>query len=225
MTGDKSGEPRLLALRKLYRRHERMAEWECITVEGTWGSKRGELDWWRFGSPFWHYLITSGFARTAVPVTKKFHWDDSVEGIFGKNKRWKLGGERLGYYAKAYRNPNRKLLVIAHSHGGQVAAYAASKGMRIDCLVTVATPVRKDMKQTYEYARGNIGCWIHLYSDRSDWMQWFGSWFDGSWRLRRKMSYADQQIQIPGVGHSGLLNPAMWDRYNLPNRIKMTKVR
>lgn len=209
-------------LARFYTRHERMAEWECITVEGTWGSTRDKLDWWRFGSTFWHYLILNGFARTSVPDDKKFHWDDKVEGIWGKNRRWRLGGERLGYYAQAYRDTNKKLLVIAHSHGGQVAAYAAARGMRIDCLVTVATPVRKDMTLTYSDAARNVGCWIHLYSDSSDWMQWFGSWFDGSWRLKREIGAADVTLCVPKVGHSGLLNNEIWHRYNMPRRIMNT---
>src|SRR5438094_7944279 len=35
--------------------------------------------------------------------------------------------------------------VVAHSHGGQVLAYAAAHGLVLDVAVTVATPVRSEL--------------------------------------------------------------------------------
>lgn len=206
-------------LRRWHKHRGEMAVWEAVSVEGTWGSKRGSLAWWRWGSDFWHQLIARGFAQFDVEEDAKFHWDDGIEGVFGKNKRWILGGMRLKYFMDAYRNPDKKALVVAHSHGGQVAAYAAANGTKMDVLVTMATPVRKDMIEVYKDAQQEVGLWIHIHSNRSDWMQWLGSWFDGSWKLRRRMKYADIQISLPGVGHSGMLDPAVWEQYGIYDAI------
>lgn len=194
---------------------------EAITVEGTWGRKRGPYAWWRWGSEFWRQLESHGFDRVHIENEElKFDWNDSLEGIFGKNTRWVDGGKELFYYIDAFHNPDKKLVVFAHSHGGQVATYTAALGAPIDVLVTMATPVRKDWRKYYAVARHNVKHWFHIHSDNSDWMQWLGSLFDGTWKLMRDMPYAHTNISIPDIGHSGMLDVTVWEQYDLYNKIK-----
>jgi pimeloyl-ACP methyl ester carboxylesterase len=177
-----------------------------ILVPGTWGDRQA---WWRQGSPFWQAAVQAGV--TLLNGDDPYNWTTEVDGLLGRNRDWETAGHALRWYgaAKGHTTVN----VIAHSHGGQVALYGAAGGLQIDTLVTVATPVRWDIEPVMTKARVKITRWIHLRSDRSDWWQWFGEILDGrlAWPgSARDFPQANQNIIEPGVGHSGLLDPAVW---------------
>jgi len=175
-----------------------------LLIAGTHGR---EQTWWRAESPFARELMRQGVIL--LDPADPFTWTTELDGIVGENKVWKDAGDKLRLYAQA--KGQARVSVVAHSHGGNVVAYAAAAGLVIDRLITVATPVRGDLAAEYGELRQAVQTvWIHLYSDASDWIQWLGSWFDGSWRFRRRMKGADLNFKTPAVGHSGLLDPELW---------------
>lgn len=177
-----------------------------ILIAGTWGD---DAAWWKIGSPFWMEARRNGVSlqNGADPYT----WTTEVDGLFGRNRDWETAGDALRWYCGAKKLD--RVNILAHSHGGQPALYAAAKRLPIDTLITIATPIRWDMEEVAETARPFIRLWIHLRSDRSDWMQWLGEILDGrlAWPgTVRDFDVADQNIIEPSVGHSGLLEPGLW---------------
>jgi hypothetical protein len=87
-----------------------------------------------------------------------------------------------------------------------VVLYAcADHDLKVGTLISVGSPVRKDMMCVAKRARGNIGTWIHVHSDGSDRWQWFGELFDGHFGIVREHPLADRNDSVPGVGHGNLL--------------------
>ena len=105
--------------------------------------------------------------------------------------------------------------IIAHSHGGNVAAIAASFAWgKINHLVTVGTPVRKSLDETYSLAfLGLRGNWSHIYST-SDWWQMFGTFGTFNPWKKRTISYANSNILAEGKNHTELHDPALWTEKN-----------
>jgi hypothetical protein len=96
----------------------------------------------------------------------------------------------------------------------QVALFAAASGLKIRTLITVAGPVRKDMREVAAKARGNIHRWVHVASDSSDRWQWMGTLFDGKLGIIREHPLADRNVRIKDVGHSQLLrDPAQFHHW------------
>ncbi len=180
-----------------------------VAVPGTWGYA-GEIDsaqWWVDGSEFSVFMRQIGYEP--VDPDNPFIWTTDVNGtkwfVFSDRSHhdWKAGAAALKYYLANVPYEDRN--IIAHSHGGQVALYTASFGVEIRTLITIATPVRHDMRKVIAMARPNIGYWTHVYSDWSDIIQILGGIFDGSIGIRRKMKLADINLQLPKVGHSAIL--------------------
>jgi pimeloyl-ACP methyl ester carboxylesterase len=175
-----------------------------ILVPGTWHG-----DWVEKESPFRQYLEAHDFR--CLPFRG---WSGDVDGIPAglnlaeskKHSDWIAGGWSLMYLLRNL--PYEKRNVIAHSHGGQVAIYAAALArLQIHRLVTVCTPVRKDMAEMYAKAKPLIGRWRHVSADGWDFMQRAGELFDGNlnWTQARKMPEAHENVLIKGIGHSKLL--------------------
>ena len=199
-----------------------------VLVPGTWswGSVNGAAKWYRAGSPFVQFL--EDHEIEVLSKDRPFVWSTDLNGVFWKPRKhtdWEAGGQALSYYLDpAFPHiglslePEQRRL-ITHSHGLQVALYAAASGCEIDTLVSVTGPIRDDMRMVAYHARPKIKCWIHVYTDWTDKTQVWGSLFDGMLRIERRaiwydpqtkrpMVYADESLGIPGVGHSGLfLNP------------------
>lgn len=198
-------------------------------VEG--GSVR---DWFNPLSRFFQCLE----ARELRPLP--FVWSTSVGGIgFGDGdlNGWRSAGLNLFRMAVPHASvskdfiPGDELIVIAHSHGGQVALAAAAAGLRVALLVTVCTPVRSDVwcGGTDNYcrwetkrkdpclahqARPNITRWVHLHGNWKDRWQWRGALFD-SWnpltwfRSQRAYKLADRN-HGESVGHDAYLRDPKW---------------
>lgn len=182
-----------------------------LPILGTWAydGTPDAGEWWNPGSPFSHYLAMYGLEY--LEPDEPFIWDGHIDGIDGKRVIWTAAASQLAYRLK--RLPLERRNLVAHSHGGQVALLAANL-VGINRLVTVATPVRLDMRPSVLGA-SILGGWRHLYSTGwTDYMQLLGSLFDGAWSLERRFLVPTcQNIGIPGgVGHSRLLtDPTVFD--------------
>jgi len=175
-----------------------------ILVPGTWHGEWSDPD-----SPFWTFLEAQRFR----PL--KFRgWSGDVDGLphvidpqkSEKLSDWIAGGWALFYLLRNL--PYERRNVVAHSHGGQVALYAAGLArVQIHRLITVCTPVRKDMADIRKLAAPRIGRWRHVSADGWDFMQRAGELFDGNfnWHQERKMPEAHENLLIPKIGHSKLL--------------------
>lgn len=181
-----------------------------IPVQGTWGwggDRDKHEQWWKPGSPWVKFMQEHDFEL--FDPKDPFVWSSDADGtifetLTGRwnHADWEAGGHALAWYLKDVPYQDRNL--IAHSHGGQVAAYAATL-IPVYHLLTVATPSRKDMASVYTMARQNIGQWTHIYSDMSDLWQVAGSLFDGRFGVHRKIEAADLNIMVPHVGHANML--------------------
>jgi hypothetical protein len=174
-----------------------------VLVEGTWGG-----DWAKPGSAFRAMLEARGFT-----VLRFEGWTENIGGVpnllsRGKDRDWWAGGYALGYLLKALALCDRN--VICHSHGiGPVLYQAATAGqLPINRLVSVCSPVRADLQDVANNAIGRIGRWRHIASANGDFMQWAGELFDGHIQLARERRWhqAHENLIIPGIGHSKLLN-------------------
>jgi len=188
---------------------------KTILLAGTWGLER-ERAWWQPHSPFWDEASAHGVSL--LGEHGPFLWSTALDGVFGQNSDWLNAGGSLLMWAHLM-TPGAVNL-IAHSHGGQVALYAAAQGLQVKTLVTVATPVRRDLRKILGFARPNIATWIHVRSDWTDYMQLLGELMSGNLGLFRNMKLADRNITVPGVGHSGLLEPSLWTRETWWNYVK-----
>lgn len=194
-----------------------------IAIGGTWswnGSSKGQ--WYDTGSPWSANMRGHGFEHhhllTGAP--RPFVWDTDVDGnqfwrrLFRKAPSvtgWQSAGMNLLNYCVPAIAPDRcippcELHVIAHSHAGQVVAFAAADGLKINTLITVSSPVRADLTEVYRRARPNIGFWLHIHSDQSDRFQWLGEVGDGHLGIVRNHPFADQNNSYQAVGHSQILN-------------------
>lgn len=202
----------------------------CL-VHGTWA--RGDA-WYRPPSPFVQAVRSEGLELVS---DRPFRWSGQLGGISIRrwpilrhlsapidptdpldqiDATWANDAEKLIYYCFAFR-PHQEVSLIAHSHGGNLAAMAiVYGGLRVRHLITMATPVRADLQGVYaEVALAISGRWIHLRGDFwRDWMARLGQFGDGviGWTLT--MPHA-QVVHVPGRGHSDLADPDLYDRAGL----------
>lgn len=200
-----------------------------VLVGGTWSLDDGDVDtldtrvtagafdelpWWHPLSPFGQ----EGRAHDVLIDPEPFIWSTELDGIKGRNWGWWAAGHALRYFVHGKYPPLAVQLVpvniVAHSHGGQVAIYAAAQGLIIDTLVTVGTPVRRDLRRFCQVARVNIRRWIHVYSP-NDPVQLQGVLGDGGGPLEwpRDVSQADQNVEEPTKepgAHSKLHGSELW---------------
>jgi hypothetical protein len=166
---------------------------------GAYHRRQDASQWFLLKSPFERFLASHGVEQ--LEPGDPFIWSTDVNGVkgwlrwfgnesaAGDHQDWHAGGLALKWRMQTY--PRQHRTMIAHSHGGQLAAYAAAEGLQIPVLVTVATPVRRDMSHVWKRARPNIGCHLHLYAPGGDWIQILGQWGDGLWSSGRKLAFTD----------------------------------
>lgn len=185
-----------------------------VLLMGTWGLNDG---WWREDGEI--ARLIRGTVR--VPVAP-FRWTGNIGGLLdftpsdpadpwtaGSLREWAIEARHLIDFCW-HTWPDVPVSVIAHSHGGNLAALACAYGLKVHHLVTVATPPRKDLAAVYARAKAQrTGAWWHLYGDwYRDLMIKLGQLGDGALGWRMKIAEADRQIHVPGCGHSDLLEPA-----------------
>ena len=202
-----------------------------LLVHGTWGRAN---TWYRQGSLFTQGAIARGFQ---LFDPEPFLWSGRIGGLpeaqslldpenpdeSGGRLEWVNEGRHLTYYCAALR-PGLEVSIVAHSHGGQLAALAIARGgLKVHHLVTVATPVRKDMEEFYRAIPSTItGTWLHIYGDWwKDWMQKLGELGDGHVGWYRKMPYA-ANIHAKGANHSSTLqdNGAWFERLGVWEKLQ-----
>lgn len=211
-----------------------------LLVQGThaWGRTDPRAEWWHPESAFVAFLAQAGFSLVGAP--RVFQWDTDLDGIGWLQRRpqkkhinWEAAGLNLYAYlvppvtAAAQREdyvPIADRNLIAHSHAAQVVAYACAAGLKINRLLTLASPVREDMRAVYAQARPNIQSWRHVHSDDSDRIQWLGEVFDGKWGIVRRQPYADVNVLLPDVSHSKLLTqPAYFPLWQVNGLVDFLK--
>lgn len=204
-----------------------------VAVPGTWGwrDRDDPAAWFRAGSPFAAEVRVLGIAPLRA---EPFLWTTRINGTEGWRRwfswvipaswergdhlDWQAGAEALRYYCEADAAPD---VVVAHSHGGQLVAYAIAAGyVTPRLLVTVSTPPRGDMQDVYEAARVALdargGRWRHLHAATLDFWQRAGVGGDGRVNLRgvgaMPAGTAHDNYPVPGAGHTRVLNDAAFTR-------------
>jgi hypothetical protein len=150
-------------------------------------------------------------------------WTLSVDGVPidvwqpGRHRDWIAGGYAVSYFLERLPFEDRNLIV--HSYGLNVILYALQlRGdvVPIRRLISVCSPVRRDMQEVADAARPYVDRWRHIAAGNYDPWQFFGELFDGhvGWN-ERKWSQAHENVTIPGIGHSKLLSdPAFVDLWS-----------
>lgn len=183
----------------------------------------GAVDWYCPGHPFGRFLEAHECAPT-YDGQKPFIWSTDVGGVpwarGGNYIDWAAGAAALSYFITAKHHcVGAETGIIAHSHALQVVAFAASDhDLKVDCLITVGSPLRKDMRERYKVLRANTRHWLHIHSDRSDNWQWLGTLFDGHFGVVRETPLADENAFVPKVGHSELLRDPLTYHHWLERR-------
>ncbi len=158
-------------------------------------------------APLTVFLESKGFRPIRAQDGRPFRWSTDVTGLspFKDEHDWMAGADALSYFLQGVEFKDRNL--IAHSHGGQVAAFCAASGVPIRSLTTIGTPVRTDVpwKQAWPY----IGRHVHVYDNASDWWGWLGSIGDMHVSDDRwfKVSYV-QNVALKDISHSKILQDA-----------------
>ena len=129
-------------------------------------------------------------------------WSSALSGTLfcgSKHLAWQYGGDVLRRFLLTVPLDDRNL--VAHSHGGQIVAYALAGGVQVRSVVTVASPVRRDMGEVWAATGLNPDMHLHLYAvGWGDRWRWFGQ----RGRFKREMENTTN-VKIEG-GHSGMLN-------------------
>lgn len=173
------------------------------------GTHSNDDDWFRAGSRFVGMLQDYGFLL--INQDRPFKWSARLDGFFGrKHPTWKASGENLYAYLDPPLCPEKKvpasdIRIVTHSHGLQVVLYACAAGLKINTLISVGSPVRRDMRKIAEKARPNIKHWLHLKAGFKDIWQVLGELGDGRLGIYRDHPLADRNDPMPG-GHSDVLH-------------------
>lgn len=208
-----------------------------LPVQGTEGwqvddpDPRHPRNWWRAGS-----LLVDELAGCGIQLLDPedpFVWSTNLDGVHfwerwpwfhsRKDKRdWLAGGKALRWYVLGHRpmaNPHAPLVLITHSHGVQIAHYAAAEGLRIDYLLDIAGPVRADVLTETAAGLTNIGHWMHVTDGEFDLVQtlgWIGDGHVGPVALPASV----EVVRLPEIDHSELLSnpkyvPSAWREHGL----------
>lgn len=196
-------------------------------IAGTWGRKpadSGSYFWWKPPSVWISNLKSAGYST--VDEEDYFDWSTNLDGVQGSNDTWQTAGKALYWWWAKHGRP--KLNLAAHSHGGQVVAYALQYSLQMDDImspyrvVTIATPVRFDMQRVWADARKAItpGGWSHLYTQETgvaEEYQYYGSLpLNSTFGFRRDMPLADRNVEIvPATTHHGMIWSQLWNQDDL----------
>jgi hypothetical protein len=203
-----------------------------VLVPGTWAWRglRTRGEWYQRGDPeqptFCDWLGEQGI--DVLSRRSPFIWSTRVNGVpWSRYRDWEAAAVSFSQYMDpaivdtGVSVPLEHRNVIAHSHALQPILFAcAYLGTTLNRLITVSSPIRRDMALAAVAARPNIRYWLHLHSDWTDRTQWFGELWDGAFRIKRRAEWSAPQgivasanlsVRVPGVGHSGLLRrPSCW---------------
>ena len=200
---------------------------DYIPVAGTFARRRKRSDaWYLLHSPLDRLLYSNGFLRVDQdrdPNTPdRGYWSGDLNGLLVQriwpwtdpHEDWLNGGQKLAMFIlKRFNAGDFKngLVLLTHSHGGQVAAYALNTlhlHLDIPCrlrihVIDVDMPVRRDMEGRYATAMHRSASWTHLHSSKYGWrsrMRYFGNGWNG-----QELPGASRNVPMAG-GHSGILS-------------------
>lgn len=194
-------------------------------IGGTWSWRSA---WWQDGSDLFAYW--SHFGLTPLRVDgRPFRWTGDLgaswkfwKGDEDRVLEWIAFGDSLMSYAHCL--PSDQLVIVAHSHGGQIPILAAANGLKIARLLTIATPVRADLADEVAAGRPNIGHWMHVCDSKGDKTAWWGAFGDRQWGNTREFPESDSVVRLPGIGHSGLVSdPKQFHHWQSAGLIKFLK--
>lgn len=189
-----------------------------VAVPGTWAwrDRRDPTAWFQPTSAFASMMRTLGYEPLR---SRPFQWTTRINGNEfwrrwlapivpcswerGDTMDWEAAAPALVDYCEKNAGPD---VVIAHSHAGQVVAYAAAEySLRVPRVITVSTPPREDMAAAY-FSLARSTSWRHLYDGRRDLIGGLGMFGDGALFGPRTMNYALENVALEGVSHTGILN-------------------
>jgi hypothetical protein len=195
-----------------------------ILVPGTHAVDASQADtaeWYWPGRPFWQAAVVAGVAL--LGEHDPFEWSSNIGGL-GPRKftEWKPAADALRWYGQLkvtqralyLRDPvpdPQVVSILAHSHGGNVAAYAAAravKGFRVDTLILAATPIRADMVPIYAEAVTRCRRVIYLETGGHDLWRRLGLLGGGVGTLPPGV----EMVRCPDADHRDVLDPARWTR-------------
>ncbi len=182
-----------------------------VFIGGTWAGHRDpdNIQWWdyvrmnTFSDVFCKVYDLEGYA---------FEWSGDLKASRWRwNKPWKkaaLGLIECMDYACMETPP----VVVAHSHGGNVALEAISRGLEVDHLITLATPPRAGVPQPI-LPSGLIDKWTNIVGT-CDWVVRAGMLMDG--RISTKTTHkAANNIVLPGESHTSVHEVDTWTKHDL----------
>ncbi len=204
-----------------------------VPIQGTWSwtdlprsattkAAGAEPLWWQRGSAFDTYLRQRGIVQ--LDPENPFIWSSEVAGLFLQDRNlraWKAGGWNLKQYLS--RVPLEQRNVLAHSHGTQVTAFAASYWREEDTtaeplfntVITVGGPIHDGVP--YHYLNGECRRWLFIADAGFDKMQFLGGL--GAGDLHPEKSFLDTHVVValvPGIQHSRILYDAeymaVWEK-------------
>lgn len=181
-----------------------------IATAGTFAINR-EVEWYQPDSDFSKFLLDNGCKQLETNPLKRYMWSTALDGVGDANDTWDAAGRALAHYivppllGKSLVKPE-DTYIIAHSHGGNVVAYACGKyGLKVNGLVTVGTPIRGDLYDVYKSALPNITRHLHIYAGWRDYWQLWGALFDGRFGIHREHPFAHRNERVPEGDHGSVL--------------------
>ncbi|KOP65496.1 hypothetical protein AMS62_09710 [Bacillus sp. FJAT-18019] len=166
------------------------------------------------------WLIHGTWSNPEKSWGKDDSFDKYVEGLFNESSErleWS-GGNSTGarsetaeeIFKKVYEwrleNPNDPIRLVGHSHGGNVAIMVANllaeKGMEVETLITIATPVRE-----YQLDKNtSVVQHIHLYNNIDLIQANGGSAWLGGYTLTREF-YGAENVRVTDAEKPGVFSP------------------
>jgi pimeloyl-ACP methyl ester carboxylesterase len=181
------------------------------------GTNEKTSSWASAGSDFEDHMKGAGFDRYADDHQ---FWSRALAGTFftkSGHQVWTHGGFDVMEYLERWTEAElHRTVVIAHSYGGAVLAYALASSPRLrhhlGAIITVGTPIRRDLDAIWMSARDGSGVFhVCIYgTGLGARIRFFGQ----RGRFVREMSWADLKYGVKG-GHSGMLrNPQYTPQIN-----------
>ena len=177
---------------------------DVVFVGGTWSGRLEdeEVQWWEywntgtFAHKFTHFYNRAGYA---------FQWSGDLKvSRWRWSKPWQKAAKRL--ISELKETGIHRPVIVAHSHGGNVALHAIALGLEVEHLITLATPPRGGVPPA--------DCkWTHIVGSR-DWTTRFGMLLDGRVSTRTTHKRA-KNIVLKKENHASVHKIPTWTKHDL----------
>jgi alpha-beta hydrolase superfamily lysophospholipase len=187
-----------------------------VFIGGTWSGhlEKGEVQWWEYWKK---HTFAHTFLKNAHARGYSFQWSGELKASRWRwNKPWKDAADRLREHLDLAMI--EKPIIVAHSHGGNVALNAIHDGLEVDHLITLATPPRAGVPSPI-LPSGPIKRWTNIVGTR-DWVVRAGMLMDG--RVSTATTHkAANNIVLPGETHGSVYSLATWNKHDLWRKVKI----